>query len=424
MTTKGEKDYIPKKVGLAQGERGNEVDRLQAYLEKFGYLDSPILDQFGLRSPISSSPTAEKGVFEDATVQALKKFQDFNHLPVTGTLDQATLSLMGQPRCGFPDVGEFTNTGRRWPTTNLTYGFQEFTPDLPNNQVVQGIEQALSLWSAVTALRFTRIAVGNNPNIIIRFAAGDHGDGNNFDGAGGVLAHAYYPPVPPNPPQPIQGDAHFDEAETWTITIPPAGGSFDLVTVAGHEFGHSLGLGHSTVTGALMAPFYGGPHRFLHSDDISGIQAIYGGYSIAHAMWVHGTSIQIEYPDRIEWMQRFGFFTRIRGRANTTNWFHFAIPTPVIVDNDRKLVGPIILRFRTGSANAVVRDVHVFDGEARIAAHNDLNLSGDHFFERFGVAHSPPALWGIGITIGVTFGGGSADERNMDFIAAGCDLRP
>jgi hypothetical protein len=343
---------------------------------------------------------------------------------VTGVLDEATIALMGQPRCGFPDIGEFTDTGRRWPRTNLTYAFQEFTPDLANNQVIRGIEQAFSLWSAVTTLSFRRIAITTNPDIIIRFAADDHGDGIPFDGSGGVLAHAFFPPVPPNPATPIQGDAHFDEDENWTVTIPPPTGTFDLVTVAAHEFGHSLGLGHTSVAGALMAPTYSGPHRFLHSDDIQGIQTIYGGYPIAHAMWIHGTSIQVEYPDRIESIRRAGFYSMITGKPNTRNWFHFAIPTPVIVDGDRKQVGPVILRFRTASANAVVRDVHIYDGSTRIALHNGINLSGSHMFERFGVAHCPPIRWGLGISIGVDFGGGSTAARRMDFIAAGCDFRP
>lgn len=419
-----EKDYIPTVSGLILGSRGDEVERLQAYLAMFGYLESPVLDTFRVRTVIAPAPDAKKGIFDDATAQALKHFQTFNHLPVTGVLDDATHALMTQPRCGFPDIGEFANTGRKWPSKNLTYGFQEFTPELPNNVVIQAIEQALSLWGSVTSLRFTRVAISATPDIIIRFVSGDHGDGNPFDGPSGVLAHAYYPPVPPNPPQPIQGDAHFDEAETWTVTIPPPAGTIDLVTVAAHEFGHSLGLGHSTVTNALMYAYYGGPHRFLQNDDVSGIQAIYGGYTIAHAMWVHGTSIQIELPDQIESIRRFGFYTRIVGKQNTMNWFHFAIPTPVIVDGDRKEVGSIILRFRTGSPNAVVRDVHIYDGEVRIAAHDGVNLSGNHFFERFGVAHSPPILWGVGISIGVRFGGGSATERSMDFIAAGCDFRP
>jgi hypothetical protein len=51
----------------------------------------------------------------------------------------------------------------------------------------------------------------------------------------------------------------------------------DFVTVAIHENGHSLGLGHSNVSGSIMEAFYGGEKRFLHSDDIDGVSIKYPG---------------------------------------------------------------------------------------------------------------------------------------------------
>lgn len=53
-----------------------------------------------------------------------------------------------------------------------------------------------------------------------------------------------------------------------------------LFHVAAHEFGHSLGLSHSPVEGALMYPWYQGMQNGfdyeLPEDDRLGIQHLYG----------------------------------------------------------------------------------------------------------------------------------------------------
>ena len=110
----------------------------------------------------------------------------------------------------------------------------------------------------------------------------------------------------------------------------------------------------------------------------------------------------------------------MEGRGSQ-NWFHFAVPTPVIVSGRRLKVGSVMLRFRTGSNDAFVRDVHVYDGERKIAQHNDINLHGDNLFKRFDVPGNPPVQWGLGISIGVGFGVEPSSHR-MEFISAGCDF--
>ena len=52
----------------------------------------------------------------------------------------------------------------------------------------------------------------------------------------------------------------------------------NLLQVAVHEIGHSLGLEHSTVQSAIMAPVYRGykANFTLHQDDIDCIRDLYG----------------------------------------------------------------------------------------------------------------------------------------------------
>jgi Matrixin/Putative peptidoglycan binding domain len=373
-------------------------------------------------SVVDSRPTAQGGTFDAATEAALREFQMMANLPQTGTLTAETLAKMSSPRCGNPDVAGFVATGGRWASRNLTYAFQEFTPDLSPADCRQAVHQAFSTWAGWTGLTFREGSLAT-AEIIIRFVTGNHGDGNNFDGASGILAHAYFPGTPPAAPSPIQGDTHFDDAETWTLIVPPGAGTIDLTTVAIHEFGHALGLNHSPVVGSVMQAFYGGPRRYLHADDMNGITSIYGGYAIAEASWVHGTAVQIEVPEQLESVRRYGFFTRVVGKPNSTNWLHFAIPTPVIENGARRTFGPCMVRFSTGGTNALVRDVHLFDGENRVVMHNGVNLSGSQPFTRFGIAHAPKVLWGVGVTLGVSFGGGDANARTIDLISAGCDFQ-
>ena len=103
--------------------------------------------------------------------------------------------------------------------------------------------------------------------LVCRFERRAHGHDDPFDGEGGTLAHAFFPVY--------GGDVHFDDDEDWTVDTPRG---TSLLMTASHELGHSLGLSHSDVRSALMAPFYRGfeENISLDPDDIAGIQALYG----------------------------------------------------------------------------------------------------------------------------------------------------
>ncbi|XP_029423016.1 stromelysin-3 isoform X3 [Nannospalax galili] len=212
------------------------------------------------------------------------------------------------PRCGVPDPPDVLNarnrqkrfvlSGGRWEKTDLTYSFlsagmkgmhhhSQFpgasllhaqTPPPPprilrfpwqliREQVRQTVAEALQVWSEVTPLTFTEVHEGH-ADIMIDFTRYWHGDNLPFDGPGGILAHAFFPKTH------REGDVHFDYDETWTIGDNQG---TDLLQVAAHEFGHVLGLQHTTAAKALMSPFYTFRYPLsLSPDDRRGIQHLYG----------------------------------------------------------------------------------------------------------------------------------------------------
>jgi hypothetical protein len=171
-------------------------------------------------------------------------------------------------------IGDYVEVGNGWSkdasgNVALQYFFETLTDKIAPGTVQSEVERAFQQWASYANISFSPAqAQGAVRSIDILFASGAHGDAYPFDGPGGVLAHTFYP-APLNG-EPIAGDMHFDASESWSV-----GTNTDLFSVALHETGHALGLGHTSDPGAVMYPYYH-LQTGLTSDDIAGIQALYG----------------------------------------------------------------------------------------------------------------------------------------------------
>ncbi|KAG0362642.1 hypothetical protein BG005_004759 [Podila minutissima] len=141
--------------------------------------------------------------------------------------------------------------------------------------------------------------------------------------------------------------------------------------------------------------------------------------SLKQAAWTHGLGVELETRS---WKAlRQGFFTTVTpSKEGTFGWVHFVIPTPVIVDDRRLKAESALIRFSTGSA-AKITNFHVYDGEKKIAAYDDLSLAGTMQVIRQAVPNQPQVLWGTTISLGVQFSGTGPNDY-VQFISAGIDF--
>uniref|UniRef100_A0A7N0V803 Peptidase metallopeptidase domain-containing protein n=1 Tax=Kalanchoe fedtschenkoi TaxID=63787 RepID=A0A7N0V803_KALFE len=267
-------EFIRGLNGCHKGQKNvTDLHNLKAYLERFGY---PVMDH------------SDDDDFDASLESAIKAYQLNYRLKPTGILDRETVEQMMVPRCGFPDTVNqtvqiasgmmkkkpagslrtvshysFFPNRPRWPLsqTNLKFAFLSNVP----NSARQPIFNAFGQWDAGSRFTFQYVTDLTQADLKVGFYAGDHGDGNPFDGPRGVLAHAFAP---------TNGQMHFDATETFSADPTP--GAIHLETLAVHEIGHLLGLGHSQVQEAVMfSGLAAGVYKLLHPDDKEGVRVLY-----------------------------------------------------------------------------------------------------------------------------------------------------
>ena len=213
----------------------------------------------------------------------------------------------------------YTTTGNAWPNpqvitisfmpdgtqingqaSNLLSAFNS-KPSLYGRWQAQ-VLRAAQVWAAQTNINFVVVSDNGAPEGSGNYQQGDPGFGDiriggyNFNNS--TLAWTNMPP--PSNNFSIAGDIAFNTGQTFNI-----GQTFDVFTVAMHEFGHALGLDHSSTDPMnAMYPYYDAQKTGLTSDDIAGIENIYSG----------------NQPRSYDWWQSNGISTSFANAAPLDSW--------------------------------------------------------------------------------------------------------
>ncbi len=174
-----------------------------------------------------------------------------------------------------PDVDAYAVLGSTWGQSPVPYYINSANMDVPATAIEPAIRSGADVWRLQSGASFAFAFAGYSPE------ATSTNDGINLvmfrnASSGSALATTY---MWSSGARMLDADIVFWDAGFQFFTgSSGCSGGFYIEDVATHEFGHALGLGHSTIATATMYPSISTcsqQSRSLDADDIAGVLALY-----------------------------------------------------------------------------------------------------------------------------------------------------